>query len=365
MYARQLADAIETDSNPSSMGIKAIRQELESMGIDTKSFIEKSEFVNALLDARNERKARCADCGGVAGGGISLKTCKSCMLVEYCNADCQRNHWPSHKIECKRRAAELRDEALFKDPPPKEDCSICFLPMPGQLINCVSLPPATISSVPINDFANANEGLGKRMEEYFSCCGKSICQGCISSLNKSGNMWNCPYCNAEKMGKTDKEVVEDLMKRVEANDAGATYVLGSYHYHGQYGLHQDEKKATELWTQAAELGFSEAHKALGKMYHKRGDVKKAKFRYEAAAMAGDEDARFNLGYIEFTSGNAGRGLKHWTIAASSGSYSAMHSLRKLFEKGVVSRESINSTLIAYNKSCVEMRSEARDAAIRS
>jgi hypothetical protein len=265
------------------MGIKAIRQELETMGIDTKSFIEKSEFVNAVLDARNERKAHCAACGGVAGGGLSLKTCKSCMLVKYCTADCQRNHWPLHKIECKQRAAELRDEALFKDPPDKEDCPICFLPMPVKLICCVSLPPATVTSVPIGDFAVANEGLRKMsMEEYFSCCGKKICQGCISSLKKSGNIWKCPYCNAEKMGKTDEEIVEDLMKRVEVNDAGATYVLGSYHYHGQYGLHQDEKKASVLWTQAAELGFSEAHKALGKIYHKRGIVKKAKFHYEAA-----------------------------------------------------------------------------------
>ena len=49
------------------------------------------------------------------------------------------------------------------------------------------------------------------MEEYVSCCGKSICQGCISSLNKSGNMGKCPYCNADKkMGKRDKEIVELL-----------------------------------------------------------------------------------------------------------------------------------------------------------
>jgi hypothetical protein len=81
-------------------------------------------------------------------------------------------------------------------------------------------------------------------------------------------------------------------------------------------------------------------------------------------MAGDEVARFNIGYIEFNSGNSDRGLKHWKIAASSGNYAAMQLLQKLFEKGIVSRESIDSTLIAHNKSCVEMRSEARDAAIR-
>ena len=67
----------------------------------------------------------------------------------YCSAACQKNHWPIHKKECKLRAAELRDEALFKDPQDKEECPICFLPMPTLLISCVTLPPATRLSVPI------------------------------------------------------------------------------------------------------------------------------------------------------------------------------------------------------------------------
>jgi len=37
----------------------------------------------------------CAECG--EEGGASLKTCKSCKLVKYCNADCQKNHWPKQK----------------------------------------------------------------------------------------------------------------------------------------------------------------------------------------------------------------------------------------------------------------------------
>jgi hypothetical protein len=40
-------------------------------------------------------------------------------------------------------------------------------------------------------------------------------------------------------------------------------------------------------------------------------------------------------------------------------------LRFAFENGHVSREAINSTLAAYNNSCAEVRSEARDAYIRS
>jgi hypothetical protein len=81
-------------------------------------------------------------------------------------------------------------------------------------------------------------------------------------------------------------------------------------------------------------------------------------------MAGHEVARYNLGCMDFHSGNGLRGLKHWTIAASAGDYAAMHSMLIEFEKGLVSRDAIDSTLTAYNTSCVEMRSEARDACIR-
>ena len=110
----------------------------------------------------------CAECG--VAGGVSLKVCKSCMLVRYCNGNCQKNHWQKHKKVCKLRAAELRDEALFKDPPAKEDCPICFLPMPAHLVCCVSLPPATISSVPIYNYAIANDGLADDgTEQYYPC----------------------------------------------------------------------------------------------------------------------------------------------------------------------------------------------------
>jgi TPR repeat protein len=94
-------------------------------------------------------------------------------------------------------------------------------------------------------------------------------------------------------------------------------------------------------------------------------MKKAKLHLEAAAMAGHEIARYNLGVMEANSGNMARAIKHWTIAASAGDYDAMHELRILFVGGHMSRESIDSTLVAYNTSCAELRSEARDAYIRT
>jgi hypothetical protein len=56
-----------------------------------------------------------------------------------------------------------------------------------------------------------------------------------------------------------------------------------------------------------------------------------------------------------------RAIKHWTIAASAGESFAMHQLRTFFADGAISRELMDSTLAAYNNSCAEMRSEARDA----
>ena len=81
-------------------------------------------------------------------------------------------------------------------------------------------------------------------------------------------------------------------------------------------------------------------------------------------MAGHEVARCNLGSIEGNSGKMERAVKHWTIAASAGHYKAMNSLQIEFKRGYVSRDTINSSLTAYNNSCAEMRSEARDAHIR-
>jgi TPR repeat protein len=165
------------------------------------------------------------------------------------------------------------------------------------------------------------------------------------------------------MGKTEEKMVAELMKRVEANDAASNFLLANSYQNG-LGIQQDHAKAIELYVRAAELGCIGAHCHLADFYFQGGSLKKAKFHYEAAAMAGNELARCNIGLMELKSGNIERAIKHWTIAASAGHYDAMHGMRQLFEKGVVSRNAIDTTLTAYNISCAEMRSEARDAFIQ-
>jgi hypothetical protein len=130
------------------------------------------------------------------------------MQVRYCSADCQKNHWPKHRKDCKIRAAELCNEQRGPSTA-QEDCSICFLPMPFNLLSCISLPPATVSSVPICDYAEAKELADmdldiQAVDIYYPCCGKSVCKGCARSFAQSGNLGKCPYCNSDRCNKRDE-----------------------------------------------------------------------------------------------------------------------------------------------------------------
>jgi TPR repeat protein len=188
--------------------------------------------------------------------------------------------------------------------------------------------------------------------------------GCVHSLQQTGNDEKCPFCNADQ-DKSIEEKIEEMTKRVQANDANSICELGAYYYQGLNGLQQDNKKGKDLYAKAAKLDHHKAHYNLADIYHfNEVNLKKAKFHYEAAAMLGCEVARCNLGVMEYKSGNMDRAIKHWLIAASVGHFRSMHNLRELFHERRVSRETIDSTLAAYNSSCAEMRSEPRDACIQ-
>ena len=94
-----------------------------------------------------------------------LKTCTACKMVKYCSRDCQKAHRPQHKKECRKRAAELHDEALFRQPPQKEDCPICMIPM---AVN------------------------GDATDVFKSCCGNFICIGCSHAMKMEAKNQKVP-----------------------------------------------------------------------------------------------------------------------------------------------------------------------------
>lgn len=125
---------------------------------------------------------------------------------------------------------------LFKDPPAKEECPICFLPMPTKLIDCMSLLDVTILSIPIFNFAAANMELAEESTKaHYSCCGKDICRVCMHSLCMSRNMGNCLFCNATT-SKTLVEKVAELTRQVEVNDPSTICMLANSYRLGINGF---------------------------------------------------------------------------------------------------------------------------------
>ena len=88
-----------------------------------------TDIVSGDVVSNAEEVSVCANCGKEGANN----TCNKCKMVKYCNAACKKKHRSKHKKDCEehiRRATELRDIELFKEPPLPEDCPICFLRMP-------------------------------------------------------------------------------------------------------------------------------------------------------------------------------------------------------------------------------------------
>lgn len=277
--------------------------------------------------------SHCAACGKVGDG---LKTCIACKHAKYCNVTCQKAHRPQHKKACKKRAAELHDEALFKQPPP-EECPVCLLVLPHA-----------------------------RYTVYQTCCGNTICNGCVCVMQRDTD-FICPFCRAPGI-TSEGEYIEGLRKRAALNDAEAIQDLGCKYDRGAMGFELDQLKAIELWQQAADLGSIDAHTCLAATYNEgtivERDFKKVKYHWECAAMGGDDGSRYNLGtYEAHNKFNKDRALKHWTISARAGHDMALDQIKQGFSRGLVTKEDFEKTLRAYKNSLDEMKSEQRIQAL--
>ena len=294
---------------------------------------------NNTVDINTVAILLCAKCGKGEESSGDLKACTACKLVKYCNRECQIAHRPQHKKMCKKRAAELHDEELFKEALPPEECPICMLP-----------PPLYENSTGMT---------------FHPCCGKTICDGCEYAMAESGAKELCPFCRTP-YAKSDKEEIIRLKKLMEKGNPNAYYQLAGYYDNGSCGLPQDLAKANELYLKAGELGHAGAYFNLGCSY-KNGDgvavdKKKAKHYCELAAMNGSVMARLNLGCIEGRGGNHQRAFKHLILAACAGYKPSLDLLKDGYMDGLVTKEQYANTLREYQKSQDEMKSDARDKA---
>ena len=282
----------------------------------------------------------CALCGIAGGDNIKLKRCTACKLVQYCSVTCQKEHRPEHKRACKRRAREIREEILFRQPESSHlgDCPICFIP----------------------------HSLDMDMEKVtqYACCSKIVCNGCVyanelreeeESLESS-----CPFCRAPPP-QTDREINQCHMKRIEANDPFALCQMGLKSDH-----EQDYRSAFKYWARAAQLGDALAHYHLGLLYLRgRGvelDMQKATHHWEEAAIGGEPAARYNLGVREGKLRRNQRAAKHLIIAANMGHDDSIATLRDCVRAGWVRKEDYAAALRQYQDAVDATKSPQREKA---
>ena len=281
----------------------------------------------------------CASCGTAGGDDIKLKRCNGCFVVRYCGVKCQRDHWPLHKKECKKRAAELHDEILFKQPESSYlgDCPICYLPLPIDM----------------------------KKSNMMSCCGKVICKGC-DYANKIQEMkgklqCKCAFCR-QPLSK-DEELIERLMKRMEANDPNSMCHMGTKKY-----IEGDYAKSFEYFSRAAALGNAVAHHRLSVLYNNgqgvERNLKKKLHHLKEAAIGGHPDARHDLGKLGLKNGSVDRAVKHFIIAAKLGYDKSLESVKGLHEGGFVSKEDFAAALCGYQAAIAAEKSPQRDEAAK-
>ena len=273
----------------------------------------------------------CASCGiGIAEiDDIKLMPCDGCDLVQYCGDGCREDHKSEHEEACAKRAAELRDELLFKQPESTHlgDCPICCLPLPID---------------------GSKSGL-------WSCCSKIICMGCWYA----NPMPSCPFCR--KPLPDEEESCKQNMKRVEANDPAALC------RHGANLCNKgDYIAAFEYFTKSAELGDAQAHYRLAEIYcYGHGvekDIGKKIHHMEEAAISGHPGARYNLGVHEWNNNdNAERAVKHWIIAATLGDNDSITDLIDAFKEGFMAKEDLAAALRAHKAAVDATKSPEREA----
>jgi len=260
------------------------------------------------------------------------------------------NKQSSSRISSKKKGVNskaISDEKLFADPPSREDCPICMLPMPHT------------------------SGICGVRTVYLPCCGMTLCNGCSIAEDdemKRGNIkpW-CSLCRVP-LHRSDGELIKRLEHRMKLNDATAFFKIGVTYRDGGMGLPLDKKKAMELWHRATELGSSGAHYNLAVTYYngKGGvekDKKKAFHHWKLAAIGGHEGARHSLGaFEEYNYRNMDRAMKHNIIGARCGNNDSLKKVGEGYKSGHVAKDDYAKTLRAYQVSLDEMKSEQRTKA---
>eukprot|EP00571_Detonula_confervacea_P005228 CAMPEP_0172330380 /NCGR_PEP_ID=MMETSP1058-20130122/61370_1 /TAXON_ID=83371 /ORGANISM="Detonula confervacea, Strain CCMP 353" /LENGTH=343 /DNA_ID=CAMNT_0013047591 /DNA_START=180 /DNA_END=1211 /DNA_ORIENTATION=+ len=257
-------------------------------------------------------------------------------------------------------AAKMRTCDPLKDwtPPQREECPICFLPLP--------LDGAEISN---------------RI-----CCGKRICNGCTwGSLkaNHNGLGWRklshqelakietilstCPFCRTLDNSLTDSDGVSRVKKRAESGIAEDIFRVSSWYNYGEEGFKQDTAEALIWCRRAADAGSSQAMGSLGISYLEGDglgkDIAQGMQYLQKSAEHGQVLTFWLIAYKNWKRGEIEDAILNFRKGAVCGSDKCLEQMLPLFKRGFITKEEYLFTLRAYQTVSNEMKSKAREDSI--
>jgi len=280
---------------------------------------------------------RCSTCDTPKTSTHKLRNCK-CKSAQYCNAECQKSHWKSHKkkhrrlckeLELTNTEGEMKDEVVVVEEEEEE----------GETKEAVSLPLPQQQEEE-NVCPVCIEAVQKNSSKFvrYTCCGKGIHIWCNEGIKVSSLSYeqktSCPLCRTK--APTSEENIEQIRRWVEKGKAWAQSSLGDMYRDGD-GVDQSYQRAKEMFELAASQGCADAQFSLGLIYDNgegvdQNDEKAAEY-YEAAARQGHAGAQNNLGIL-YVQGNGVEqsietGRAWWMKAAEQGDENAIKVLQKL------------------------------------
>ena len=180
----------------------------------------------------------------------------------------------------------------------------------------------------------------------------------------------CPFCRQPIGTESNEEFVKRLEKRVEKNDALATYRFARAYRDGAHGLQIDATKYVKLVKRAADLGSMEACFDLAGLYC-RGDwgvardyVKMGQYD-KIAAKLGEYRARCSLGAAALVAGDIPLAHRHWMISVACGHDDSLDRFRTEMLEGRITEQKYSEIKSIHKSGKEEMESTERERASRS
>ena len=241
----------------------------------------------------------------------------------------------------------------FPKPPVRQQCPLCMYALPLE----------------------TNESM------YMSCCGKTICLGCLHQSHKwaatMGLEYTCAFCRCPDPKGDDQQKVDDmwnarLFNRVQNhNDPKAMYCLALAYLDGDRVPH-DVKKGIEYLRKGADLGSPQAARSLSAVYREgypgaaidKDPIKEKRYLEIAAYRGGDDRAWHNLGVILDGEGKSNDSIYHFCTAASYGNDESMKAVKAGYGEGDINPKDYDRTLGAWKRAQREMTTEDRKEAMK-